>query len=503
MTDHDDVQHRQTFEARPGDAEVRQPEGEDGLFRVRLPVTSTAEARDGVAFDRDRVEGFREQIDDGDVGVFLDHGRNYDVAESRYSALGKIGYWDDPEIRERNGEAELWPEAVIADPDRMDDDVGDIRAILAWLKRQAELGIPIATSVGWAEDTGDRDLPGEADLLEISIVGIPSDPATTTTASSDPAALARAVSAASEGFDAETFVRELRQAEGIDTVHEPTYDEAANPDDVAWDGLDLEDFEAVTDDPSPQDPVVYNKFLHSETGFPPAEDAEFDSLGFEVVDVDGTLLLQALEDALDALPAGDLTDEEREAMQELIVELAAAEFPDAGLGEQTSDHTMTEDTTESGEDPDDTNESDDVPDAEAFRSEMLEMQRQQTETLDTLAEAIRQDDEEDEDDGEDDEDEDEDEDEDDDMDEESADADDEDVRDEMPDADRTVTLDGEEMTVDEARNHIADLREDAADAEPEEPSTQDRAEGDDDEDSTDDDTTNTTSGFGLAAREER
>ncbi|AFH22654.1 hypothetical protein OSG_eHP31_00210, partial [environmental Halophage eHP-31] len=65
MTVTDDVQHRTTHEADPDAVEVRQPESVDDegdLFRIRMPVTSTAEARDGEAFDRDKVEGFRDQL---------------------------------------------------------------------------------------------------------------------------------------------------------------------------------------------------------------------------------------------------------------------------------------------------------------------------------------------------------------------------------------------------------------------------------------------------------
>jgi hypothetical protein len=503
MTPHDDAQHRQ-FNPDPGDVEVRQPEGGDGMFRIRLPVSSTAEARDGEAFERDRLEGWVRQIETGDVGVFLDHGRNFDVAESRYSALGKIGYWDDPEVRERDGQAELWPEAVIANPDEMDDDVGDIRAILAWLKHQAELGIPIATSVGWAEDTGDRDVPGGADLLEISLVGIPSDPATTTTASSDPAALARAVSTAADGFDVETFVRELeRQAEDVDTVQVPEYDEAANPDGVSWDGLDLEDFEAVIDDPTPQDSAVYTKFAYSETGFPPADDAEFDSLGYPLVTVDGTLLWQALTDADEVHPAG-LEGDEETAMGQVLIELSESEFPGETLPElgdesknsadadtTTTDHDMTDDNTDSGEEPEDTNEDEDGMDAAEFRSTMLEMQEKQTETLEALSDAIRQDDED-----EDDEDEDGDDDEDgengDDMDD---DEDEDDENSETPDEGRTVTLDGEEMAVDEALENLRDAAADA-DAEDAEAETQNHAEDPDEEDSEE------NSGFGFTSNTE-
>jgi hypothetical protein len=215
MSTHDEPTHRRTHEADPDAVSVRDDADvetdAEGLFRIRMPVTSTGEARDGEAFTRDRVEGFRDQIAESRVPLFLDHGRG-GPGETRYSQLRKVGYWDAPSIEERNGTTELDADAVLVDPDTLADDVGEIRAALSWLRAQAEAGLPIASSVGWSEATGERDLPGDADLLEISIVGIPSDPRTTTTAGSEPA-LARAVSAASEGFDVATFVRELNASE--------------------------------------------------------------------------------------------------------------------------------------------------------------------------------------------------------------------------------------------------------------------------------------------------
>ena len=211
MSTHDEPTHRRTHDAAPEAVSVRDPdpEGDDaeGLFRIRMPVTSTGEARDGEAFTRERIEGFRDQIAAGRVPLFLDHGRG-GPGETRYSQLRKVGYWDAPSIESRDGTAELDADAVLVDPDTLADDVGEMRAALSWLRAQAEAGLPIASSVGWSESTGERDVPGDADLLEISIVGIPSDPRTTTTAASEPA-LARAVSAAADGFDVETFVREL------------------------------------------------------------------------------------------------------------------------------------------------------------------------------------------------------------------------------------------------------------------------------------------------------
>jgi hypothetical protein len=212
MSPHDDVEHRTRHEIDPERVEVHdaaEAVDESGMFRIRMPVTSTGEARDGEAFTRDRLRGFRDQLAAGDIGVFLDHGRNESTG-SRYSALGKIGYWANPDIVEREGAVELEADAVIADPMAMDMDVGDVRNHIAWLKTQAETGIPLASSVGWSESTGEREVPGDADLLEISIVGIPSDPRTTT--ASQETAMARAVATAAEGFDPETFVAAYRDA---------------------------------------------------------------------------------------------------------------------------------------------------------------------------------------------------------------------------------------------------------------------------------------------------
>ncbi len=214
-THHNDVQHRQTFHASSDAVSVREIDTADGdgLFAIRMPVSSTAEARDGEAFSRERLDGFARQISEGDVGVFLDHGRS-GIADSRYSALGKVGYWANADVVDRDVGADLVADAVLMDPADLDGAVGDLREALATLKAQAEVGVPLASSVGWVEDTGDRDVPGNADLLEVSIVGIPSDPRTTT-ASAEPATLARAVSAASSDFDVATFVRELQGSRAV------------------------------------------------------------------------------------------------------------------------------------------------------------------------------------------------------------------------------------------------------------------------------------------------
>jgi len=146
-------------------------------------------------------------------------------------------------------------------------------------------------------------------------------------------------------------------------------------------------------------------------------------------------------DAPTAIAARALTADDRDAFERRLEDLRAVVM---GPDNSTQATDMTDEATESGDDPDNTNESDDVPDAEEFRSRMIEMQQTQTETLNTLADALREDSEDD-DEGDDDEEGDEDE--------QAADE---------PGEERTIDVDGEELGADDIR----EMREQLADADP-------------------------------------
>jgi hypothetical protein len=165
-------------EPSPGDVSVRSDgdaAGGDEMYSIRLPISSTAVARDGDAFSADRLRGFADQIEGRTVPVFLSHGRSGLSAE-RYGALGKVGRVANPALEERDGVTTLDADLLIADPDSLAEsgDTGDVEAALRWVREQAKRGL-VATSVGWNEDVGGRDVAGDAELLEVSIVGIASD----------------------------------------------------------------------------------------------------------------------------------------------------------------------------------------------------------------------------------------------------------------------------------------------------------------------------------------
>jgi hypothetical protein len=208
----DDVQHR-TYHHTPGSVEVRDVD-EDGVFGVRMPIVTTGKVRnDGdEPFTREELEGMRDQVANGSLGVFLDHGASNlggggGMFGNRYSAAGKLGEWADPEVSQRDAddESQLVATARLMDPETLPAAAGDVREALTVLKEQADRGMSLAASIGWRED---EDAPGGNDVMETSIVGIPADPRTTSDGT--PAAVAARALAADSTDEFEQRLEQLR-----------------------------------------------------------------------------------------------------------------------------------------------------------------------------------------------------------------------------------------------------------------------------------------------------
>lgn len=436
MTETDEPQYRAYHRAASDRVELREEDDEDGVFRVRMPIATTGDVRNegDDPLSRDELEGMATQIDERAISVFADHGRNPDLAGSRYSSIEALGEWEDPAVqaREADDEEELLATARLMDPSTMDEATGMLREGLARLKAQVDRDMSLSSSIGWRDDDG---YPGGVDLMETSIVGIGADPRTT----SQDAPLAQAQArAAVMGSTEERHLSE-QQAAMAGQVLDAYRNEQGNGS--------VDNFES---------------WLWS------ARDQ------FDANEIHAT----------------------RTALQEFYRETTPLEEPvteafvpflderDDGDGDANTNDMTENDSADAGGDddvdPDGTHDdgSDGMDDSE-YRESMLEMQRTQTEALQTITESLREDDE---DDDEDDDEGDEDEDEEDDGGENGADVDGE-------GDERTVTIDGEERAVDEA---LADLREqvDAADAA--EAQTNDRSESGDE--TTDDD----SAGFGFA-----
>lgn len=190
-----------------GRAEIRAPDDDDEETpRIRMPVSSTAEDRDGDEFTDDGLADLARQLnaESERTPMFLDHGMSGESA-SRYGLRDMAGYWDSAEIVEEDGVDVLYAEGAL----------NPANEAAEWLTDYLDAEMPIGASVGFRalDADGDREQGFEfnaTDLLEISMVGIPSNPETVNAAPTP--ALAKAVDAASDGFDADTFVREFQAA---------------------------------------------------------------------------------------------------------------------------------------------------------------------------------------------------------------------------------------------------------------------------------------------------
>ncbi|WP_395166348.1 HK97 family phage prohead protease [Natrinema pallidum] len=180
MTDHDTMKQQlqkdqyveKRFRFDPGKGAVKEADDdEDGRKQVRMPVSSTAEDRDGDEFSRDGLEDMKEQIDSGRVPMFLDHGRG--AEGPYYGTLGIVGRWDSAEIESEGDIDVLYATGTPATTEPAEK-----------MTQLIEDDMPVGSSVGFRileyerdEEEGKYRFHG-VDLLEISQVGIPSNPVT-------------------------------------------------------------------------------------------------------------------------------------------------------------------------------------------------------------------------------------------------------------------------------------------------------------------------------------
>lgn len=155
--------------AAPGQTKVwkaRLVESGPEVTLIRVPISSTAEDRDGDEFSPAGLESLLAALKSGKVPLYLDHG--YKESGARlYGALDMLGAWIDGEIEGSTlyGTAFLEPENWMAYE----------------LARKIEAGLPMGFSVGFGvlksrgKDNGGL-IFDEVSLWEVSAVGIPSNP---------------------------------------------------------------------------------------------------------------------------------------------------------------------------------------------------------------------------------------------------------------------------------------------------------------------------------------
>ena len=139
----------------------------DGQDLLRVPISSTSQDRDGDEFSKDGLERQLEQLKSGTVKMYPNHGdvQGFDMPYPFQHIMGK---WVDGEIEDNTlfGFAQL----------RENNDDADE------LKDLVEQDMPVGFSVGFgvpegaASETTDGMQFDDADLMEVSAVGIESNP---------------------------------------------------------------------------------------------------------------------------------------------------------------------------------------------------------------------------------------------------------------------------------------------------------------------------------------
>lgn len=368
MTDSQTPTYRSHTTPTGDHIEYRQPEEDADVFEVRMPIATTGEVRNqgDDPLTRDELDGMARQINDGSLGVFLDHGGSNLGGPKPYSAIGKIGEWTDATLdnEREDGEDALMATARIMDPESLPAGVNDLRAAVGAIKEQVKRDFSISSSIGWREDEA---YPGGNDLMEASIVGIGADPRTTSQATDDAGLVARA--AVEAGADPEELVATVQAAVSGDE--------------------DTDTNQAMTDDDTPEDGGTTDE-QQSEEGDSRAPDdvTANDLYTFMAMHLDG-MDESDLSEAVDAADASYVGELDTEALADLVSTATGAEYEAVmdAMGD-LMESGMDEDEQE-GDKPDDYDEDEEEEqsaDTDAEESETEEQQSVDEELLERMAE---------------------------------------------------------------------------------------------------------------------
>lgn len=299
---------------------------EDDETFIEVPVSSIVEDRDGDTISEQGLKDMVDQIQSDGIPLFLNHGLDENGLHT-YRVEDMAGEWVDAEIREGIVHARARGEPGNED--------------FLEVAEKVENGLPVGFSIGFFpqefEEKSDPDEFGrvlhKVDLVEISPVGIPSNPA---------AVARQALKAANlAGVDVNEIVRDLQTRttmQGNETDGEPdkdSPDQEPDRDDPDTDG---------EPDPEARDPEMRQEEIN-ELAEALAEELE-------------PRLVSAIEDTLASDDNGDDEDEEGDEEQNA---------PDADPDTDDTDEDPDTDDPE-GPDQDDPDEEPETQDPQGIRT---------------------------------------------------------------------------------------------------------------------------------------
>ena len=211
-------ENKGSFHFSVKDATVK--DTDDGT-KVTVPVSGLSEDRDGDKFTESGVEALVNQINESSIPMFPNHGLNSETSVHDYRFQDIMGRW---ESAERDGDV-VTASATLRENDENAQALKDL----------LEQGMPVGFSIGFGWDESDakeRDTGGlefnDADLMEVSPVGIPSNPDAVVQSGAEIATALKSAGVDPSKLDTDQLTKTL--TESIKTTMSETETEASDDD---------------------------------------------------------------------------------------------------------------------------------------------------------------------------------------------------------------------------------------------------------------------------------
>ena len=205
------------------DVDVLKSEGED--TKIEVPVSGLSEDRDGDRFTENGVNDLVGQINSESIPMFANHGLD-STGFHNYRFEDIMGRW---ESAEQDGDVVI-ATATLREGNEHAEQLVDL----------LEQDMPVGFSVGFGWDEGDakeRDTGGYefdgSDLMEISPVGIPSNPDAVVQAGAQVATALKSAGVSTETLDADTLTKAIENA--MSDEEKETETESEEQESKQWD----------------------------------------------------------------------------------------------------------------------------------------------------------------------------------------------------------------------------------------------------------------------------
>ena len=348
----------------------------DDSTRITVPVSGLAEDRDGDKFTEDGINALVDQLNNESIPMFPNHGLDRETGGFEYRYQDMMGKWVEAE---KDGE-------IVQATAELREDNPDAEELKDLLNQEMPVGFSIG--FGWDEaDAQERSNGGlefdDADLMEISPVGIPSHPNAVVQAGAEVASAMKSAGLdPSEDMDSvditiNNMSEQEEESETDDSKDDVQNDMETNVSEI------VSVFETAHEQAKSRLAEEYDSFEADGVETEDLEDALKQLTEEEITGVLGGHFRAMFDDIMDAYAATDDEEEFGGAVSN-ILDAHQEEMLEDLLGEQGEEDSA--DETEASDDDDD-----DYDDKVAELRTLVEEQNAQIEELKAELETVKTD----------------------------------------------------------------------------------------------------------------